>query len=220
MLINHIENPTEEEWKGYFYVALLFGAGFFTTLAFNSYIIQQVDVGTQIRSALVSAIVRKSLKLSNSARQKFTTGEITNLISVDTQRILDNIPYLTILWGAPLQVVIGMVLVYIQLGLYSVLFGMLGILVFMPPNLIGGKIVEKLQDKQLQKKDLRIKLMNEILNGIKVLKLYAWEIPFMERIKGIRKKEVKYLKANAILWGFLSFTFSMSPFLFIIGLFR
>ena len=158
MLINHIENPNEEEWKGYFYAALLFGAGFLSTLAFNSYIIQQVDVGTQIRSALVSAIVRKSLKLSNSARQKFTTGEITNLISVDTQRILDNIPYLTILWGAPLQVIIGMVLVYVQLGLYSVLFGMLGILVFMPPNLIGGKIVEKLQDKQLQKKDLRIKV--------------------------------------------------------------
>ena len=64
----------------------------------------------------MSAIVRKSLKLSNSARQKFTTGEITNLISVDTQRLLDNIPYLNVLWGAPLKIVVAMVLIYRELG--------------------------------------------------------------------------------------------------------
>ena len=64
----------------------------------------------------MSAIVRKSLKLSNSARQKFTTGEITNLISVDTQRLLDNIPYLNVLWGAPLKIIVAMVLIYRELG--------------------------------------------------------------------------------------------------------
>ena len=80
---------------------------------------QIIDVGTQIRSSLVSAIVRKSLKLSNSARQKFSTGEITNLISVDTQRLLDNIPYLNELWGAPLRIIVGMVLIYRELGKYQ-----------------------------------------------------------------------------------------------------
>ena len=116
LLIYHIENQTEESWKGYFYVVLLFIAGLFNVFTFSHYIIQIIDVGTQIRSALVSAIVRKSLKLSNSARQKFTTGEITNLISVDTQRLLDNIPYLNVLWGAPLKIIVAMVLIYRELG--------------------------------------------------------------------------------------------------------
>ena len=116
LLIDHIENQTEEAWKGYFYVVLLFIAGLFNVFTFSHYIIQIIDVGTQIRSALVSAIVRKSLKLSNSARQKFTTGEITNLISVDTQRLLDNIPYLNVLWGAPLKIIVAMVLIYRELG--------------------------------------------------------------------------------------------------------
>ena len=38
------------------------------------------------------------------------------------------------------------------------LFGTLGLVFLMPPNIIGGKYVEKLQDKQLQEKDLRIKV--------------------------------------------------------------
>ena len=31
----------------------------------------------------------------------------------------------------------------------------------------------------MKHKDERIKMMNEILNGIKLLKMYAWEMSFM-----------------------------------------
>ncbi len=55
---------------------------------------------------------------------------------------------------------------------------------------------------------------------MKVLKLYAWEIPFMGRINDIRNKEVKELRSSAVLWSFINFTFSMSPFLITIGSFR
>ena len=63
MLINHIENPNEEAWKGYFYAILLFGAGFFTTLFGELNLLETANIGIQIRSALVSAIFRKSLNL-------------------------------------------------------------------------------------------------------------------------------------------------------------
>ena len=62
--------------------------------------------------------------------------------------------------------------------------------------------------------------MNEILKGIKVLKLYAWEIPFMKKIGEIRLKEIKVLKINALISGFLDFTYNMSPFLFAVIAFR
>ena len=85
------------------------------------------------------------------------------MISVDAQRLLERSRYLTALWGAPLQVIVAMYLVYQRLGYISVLFGCLGLIVLLPPNLIGGKIVEKLQSKQLQKKDLRIKVFDNSL---------------------------------------------------------
>jgi hypothetical protein len=62
--------------------------------------------------------------------------------------------------------------------------------------------------------------MNEVLAGIKVLKLYAWEIPFMKRILATRNQEIKYIKKNGILNAFTNFTFSCSPVLITIGAFR
>uniref|UniRef100_A0A8C0BW11 Multidrug resistance-associated protein 1 n=1 Tax=Buteo japonicus TaxID=224669 RepID=A0A8C0BW11_9AVES len=62
-------------------------------------------------------------------------------------------------------------------------------------------------------KDNRIKLMNEILNGIKVLKLYAWELAFREKVLEIRQKELKVLKKSAYLAAMATFTWVCAPFL-------
>ena len=53
-----------------------------------------------------------------------------------------------------------------------------------------------LQEKIMKVKDVRIKLMGEVLNGIKVVKLYAWETKFLQNIEKIRKEEVQLLKAQ------------------------
>ena len=137
---------------------------------------------------VVSTIMTKMLKLSNNARKQFTIGQITNLVSVDAQRLMESIPYLCILWSAPFQAFLGMVLVYQELG-PSALAGAAVLAVLVPINALGSKFVALLQRKQLKAKDSRIKLMNEILSGIKVLKLYAWEIPFIKRILASREKD-------------------------------
>ena len=62
-------------------------------------------------------------------------------------------------------------------------------------------------------KDTRIKLMNEILNGMKVLKLYAWEYSFQEKVLGIRNQELAVLKKSAYLNAVTSFTWTCAPFL-------
>ena len=217
-MIDHISSDNEETWKGYLYATLLFLVSIVSTISFSHYVVNLGEVAVQTRSALISAIFRKSLRLSSAARQKFTSGEITNLVSVDTQRVLDNVPYMGLLWGAPYQVVLALILLYNELGV-AALIGSLGVLVLMPPNLVGGKIVESLQEKQMAAKDSRIKLMNEIISGMKVLKLYAWELPFMKRIGEIRAKEVQFLKYSAWLAGVINFTFCMSPFLVTIATF-
>ncbi|XP_035215555.1 multidrug resistance-associated protein 1-like [Stegodyphus dumicola] len=65
----------------------------------------------------------------------------------------------------------------------------------------------------MKDKDLRTKLMNEIMNGIKVLKLYAWESSFIKEIMKLRNKEVASLKAQAYLNGAVTFAFACAPFL-------
>ena len=58
----------------------------------------------------------------------------------------------------------------------------------------SGSKVKALQEENMKYKDLRIKLMNEILNGMKVLKLYAWESSFLEKVEEIRRTEVRILR--------------------------
>ena len=70
-----------------------------------------------------------------------------------------------------------------------------------------------LQMSQMKHKDSRIKLMNEILNGIRVLKLYAWELSFKEKVLAIRKIELETLKKSAYLHAASSFAWSVTPFM-------
>ena len=57
------------------------------------------------------------------------------------------------------------------------------------------------------------RFMNEILDGIKVLKLYAWEPSFANKIGDIRGEEVHTLKKAAYLSAVQTFLFSAAPFL-------
>lgn len=62
-------------------------------------------------------------------------------------------------------------------------------------------------------KDQRIKQMNEVLNGIKVLKLYAWEIAFIRRINHIREQELKCIRKKAIISAVSSAIWTFVPIL-------
>ncbi|KAL9964351.1 hypothetical protein ACROYT_G027981 [Oculina patagonica] len=67
--------------------------------------------------------------------------------------------------------------------------------------------------KQMGAKDLRIKMINEILNGIKVLKLYAWETSFMKMVSKHRKKELRHIKNASYLDSIFNFTYICAPFM-------
>ncbi len=55
--------------------------------------------------------------------------------------------------------------------------------------------------------------MNEILDGMKVLKLYAWEPSFEAKIKAIRDEEVRTLKKMSYLSAIQTFMFTAAPFI-------
>lgn len=65
----------------------------------------------------------------------------------------------------------------------------------------------------MQYKDARIKLMNEILNGMKVLKLYAWESSFKEKVLHIRQKELSVLRKSGYLSALSVMAWTSAPFM-------
>jgi ATP-binding cassette subfamily C (CFTR/MRP) protein 1 len=199
-------------WKGHLYAILLLLTAVIQTLVLSQYFHRMFLVGLRMRTALIAAVYRKALRMSNSARKESTVGEIVNLMSVDAQRFMDVTAYINMIWSAPLQIALALYFLWDILG-PSVLSGLAVMIILIPVNaLLAGK-VRNLQIKQMKNKDERVKLMNEVLSGIKVLKLYAWEPSFEEQILKIRNKEIKVLKDAAYLNAGTSFIWSCAPFL-------
>lgn len=112
----------------------------------------------------------KALRISNTARKSFTTGEIVNLMAVDAHRFIDVITYLNLVWSAPFQIALAVYFLWQLLG-PSALAGLFLMIVLIPINSAVATKSKNLQVIQMKNKDDRAKLMNEILSGIKVMLL-------------------------------------------------
>ncbi|KAL9925478.1 multidrug-Resistance like Protein 1 isoform 4-T6 [Glossina fuscipes fuscipes] len=206
------ETESQPEWKGILYSALLFLVAAAQTFILGQYFQRMFIVGLRIRTALINAIYRKALVISNTARKESTVGEIVNLMAVDAQRFMDLTTYLNMLWSAPLQIALALYFLWELLG-PSVLAGLAVMIILIPLNGVIANRIKTYQIRQMKYKDDRVKLMNEVLSGIKVLKLYAWEPSFEKKVLEIRDKEIATLKSTAYLNASTSFLWSCAPFL-------
>lgn len=124
-------------------------------------------VGFRIKSALISAIYRKALSMSSAAKRDTTVGEIVNLMAVDAQRFSESVQFFHLVWAGPLTIALAIYFLWQILGV-AVVTGLVVMLLMLPLNAWLATWIRNLQVKQMTKKDGRVKLMNEILNGIKV----------------------------------------------------
>ncbi|KAM7151629.1 multidrug resistance-associated protein 1 isoform 3-T3 [Macrochelys suwanniensis] len=212
LLINFVNDKDAPNWQGYLYTGLLFACACLQTLILHQYFHICFVTGMRLKTAVIGAVYRKALVITNSARKTSTVGEIVNLMSVDAQRFMDLATYINMIWSAPLQVILALYLLWQNLG-PSVLAGVAVMILLVPVNAVMAMKTKTYQVAHMKSKDNRIKLMNEILNGIKVLKLYAWELAFKEKVLGIRQEELKVLKKSAYLAAVSTFTWVCAPFL-------
>ena len=133
-------------------------------------------------------------------------------MSVDSQRLVDFLNWVNSIWSAPLQLGIAIYLLWQQVG-YASMAGLVFMIILLPFNGWISALIRGNQVKLMREKDKRTKLMNEILNGMKVLKLYAWENSFLSKISELRSYECTELYKIAYLSGFMFFAFSAAPFL-------
>ena len=85
------------------------------------------------------------------------------------------------------------------------------LLLLLPINAIVWGKMEKYQFSQMTKKDERVRIITEILNGIKVIKLYGWEQSFIKRINQIRADEMEQLKIFQFLEATQFFAWTAAP---------
>ncbi|KAI9475895.1 MAG: multi drug resistance-associated protein MRP [Benjaminiella poitrasii] len=210
---SYASDEPEPAYRGVLIAVAMFFTAICQTMFLHQYFQRCFTTGMRLRAALVTAIYQKTLVLSNTSRQKSTVGEIVNHMSVDAQRLMDLCTYFHIVWSGPLQIIIALFFLYNIMG-PSIGAGVGVLLLAIPLNTYIARKMRTYQKAQMGNKDARVKLMNEILNGIRVIKLYAWETPFMEKISFIRNDlELATLKKIGVMSAVQSFTWTSIPFL-------
>ncbi|KAJ3583658.1 hypothetical protein NHX12_016210, partial [Muraenolepis orangiensis] len=165
--------------------------------------------GMRIRVALSHMIYKKALRLNSSATAQTTTGQIVNLLSTDVNKFEELSIFLHSLWVGPLNVVVVVALLWSVIG-PSCLAGYV-VLFLMPLQSLSGKLFSKFSREMAVLTDSRILTMNEVVSGIRIIKMYAWEKPFAALVSAVRQEEVSKVMNSSYLRAFImTFFFSAS----------
>ncbi|XP_033954626.1 ATP-binding cassette sub-family C member 4-like [Pseudochaenichthys georgianus] len=156
--------------------------------------------GMKIRVAMCHMIYNKALCLSSSAMGKTTTGQIVNLLSNDVNKFDDVTIFLHFLWVGPLQAAVVVGLLWMEIG-PSCLAGMVVLMILMPMQTMFGRLFSKFRSKTASLTDDRIRMMNEVVSGIRIIKMYAWEKPFSALVSEVRRKEISKIMKSSYLRG-------------------
>ncbi|QKX61086.1 uncharacterized protein TRUGW13939_08232 [Talaromyces rugulosus] len=191
----------------------MFLVSVFQTICLHQYFQRAFESGMRVKSSLTTMIYAKALRLSNEGRAAKTTGDIVNHMAIDQQRLADLTQFGTQLWSAPFQIVLCMVSLHQLIG--NSMWAGIGVMILMVPlNGVIARMMKKLQIIQMKNKDSRTRLMTEILNNMKSIKLYAWNKAFMAKLNHIRNDlELNTLRKIGATQAVANFTWSSTPFL-------
>jgi ABC-type multidrug transport system fused ATPase/permease subunit len=137
-------------------------------------------VGTRMRAVLVAKLYHKSLRRTMSSNScdeedgQASLGKIVTLMSVDSERIRSFMSYShDLVIQQPLGIVIALVGLFAVLG-PAAITGIVMILAIGPLGTMLGNLIGRLQEQLMESTDARVNIMNEVLQGIRIVKYFAW----------------------------------------------
>ncbi|KAF7241984.1 Multidrug resistance-associated protein 4 [Varanus komodoensis] len=109
--------------------------------------------------------------------------------------------FLHFLWAGPLQAIAVMALLWHEIG-PSCLAGMAVLIILLLLQTCLGRLFSALRSKTAAFTDVRIRTMNEVIAGMRIIKMYAWEKPFANLVDSMRRKEISMVLKSSYLRGF------------------
>ncbi|OWF55505.1 multidrug resistance-associated protein 1-like [Mizuhopecten yessoensis] len=204
--------PGYPVWNGVLLAFLFFAASQANTFIYNASLHLVLTLALRVKSALVGTIYRKALKMGNTVKRDYTVGQIVNLMSVDCQRIQDSVIFFNYMIPFVTSLAVSLYEIWDAVN-ESIVYCLIVAVIFISLNIIFGRFQQRYQIGLMQSKSSRMKLFNEVLGGIKVLKMYAWESIFGKKLLSIREKELGFLRKYAVVTSFTVTLSTQSPFL-------
>ncbi|XP_032080907.1 multidrug resistance-associated protein 5 isoform X2 [Thamnophis elegans] len=167
--------------------------------------------GVRLRGAILTMVFKKILRLKNIKEKSL--GELINMCSNDGQRMFEAAAVGSLLAGGPIIAILGMVYIVVILGPTGFL-GSAVFILFYPAMMFASRFTAYFRRKCVAITDERVQKMNEVLNYIKFIKMYAWVKAFSQTVQKIREEERKILERAGY---FQSITVGVAPIVVVIA---
>lgn len=156
-LVGFMETEGAPLSRGVWCAVGLFSSTFLAAFLRNVFVFQVSKVALEARAAVVSTIYSKALRVSSSALARFTTGEVVNYMSTDTDRLVNFFNSFHEVWSLPFQFILALYLLYLQMGV--AFLGGLGVAFLLVPlnKVLASRILEN-NKHMLTHKDSRVKV--------------------------------------------------------------
>lgn len=189
-LIGFFKDPSQPLSTGLYYVAVLGVTQFLMSIFLRQYFYLCFRVGMKLRTAIITSIFSKTLALSTEVFTRRSSGQIQNLMAVDSTRLQDLTPYLHSCWFSAFQIAFALYLLWHQVGAIPSLSAIVVILAALPVTAHVSLMLQNIQKQVSTVRDERIKVSSEMVQGIKVIKLAAWEKRMQDKVNALRDKEL------------------------------
>ncbi|XP_050086989.1 ATP-binding cassette sub-family C member 4-like isoform X2 [Anopheles aquasalis] len=191
--------------EAYGYAIGIILCSFVPVAIFHHFILYIFQIGMKIRVACCSLLYKKALRITKAAATDGMTGQVINLMSNDVAKFDTATGFVHDIWKGLIELFVLGYFIYRQIGVTG-LFGIAFLLSFIPLQAWLGKKAASFRLKTANRTDRRIQFMNEIIQGIQVIKMYAWEDSFSRMVDRIRRKEVRGIRGTLFIRaGLLSF---------------
>ena len=203
-LLQEIESktdPSENIIRGTIgYVLAIFFLSITNALCTHRYQFLSYESGIIIRSAVTCAIYERSLDLSPRGRMGLTSGNVTNLVATDTQKLFEVMHDGHQIWSCPLAIVIVIVLLLLIIG-PTCLVGAAVLIGLVPLSKRVAQWIIRIRKKRVAVADERIEIVSAMLQDIKITKLMNYEDEFERRVQDARRRELSLVRKEQFVWG-------------------
>ncbi|GAB0093529.1 probable multidrug resistance-associated protein lethal(2)03659 [Sergentomyia squamirostris] len=189
------EAPVTKE-EAYLYASGIVLSSLIPVLLFHPFILFIFQHGMKIRVGTCALMYKKVMRLSKCTTFDGLNGQVINMMSNDVGRFDIAMAFIHDLWKGPIEAILLGYFIYREIGVSGVI-GMAFLLSFIPLQAYIGRKAATFRLLTAKRTDVRIRFMNEIIQGIQVIKMYAWEKSFAAMVDKVRRKEINAIRGSS-----------------------
>eukprot|EP00164_Ancoracysta_twista_P002800 GFYU01003725.1.p1 GENE.GFYU01003725.1~~GFYU01003725.1.p1 ORF type:complete len:1448 (+),score=389.90 GFYU01003725.1:187-4530(+) len=207
---NLVSSVTDGSEDGLYWSFVLLVVTLFGVLGNQRHLHLAFRVAQRLRGLLIALVYRRAIQLTSVSRKGKSTGDVVNLMSNDAQKVYDLMSLINLVWSAPLQIGVATFFLARNLGV-SAIAGIMTMVILVPLNTAVVRYQAKLRRQHMELSDSRVRMCSEVLQGIRVVKFFGWEIPFIKRISDLRFTEIQYTMKQAYFFALYIFLMIIFP---------